>query len=94
MSVSQRASFPVVARRQARFRRCVIPFAALALLASAGGCADQPPAPVSGRDPSDPSARGRPVEYRSTIAPYTSERPVEPAPWGEQNRRVAPAPKQ
>jgi hypothetical protein len=56
-------------------------------------CAEAPPAPVAGADPSNPGARTPPVGYRSTVAPYNSQRPVEPAPWGEQNQRVAPPPK-
>jgi hypothetical protein len=31
--------------------------------------------------------------YRSTVAPYTSLRPVAPSSWREQNDRVAPAAK-
>jgi hypothetical protein len=64
-----------------------------ALALSLAGCTDAPTAPVAGADPSDPGARAPPVGYRSTIAPYKSQRPVEPAPWGEQNQRVAPQPK-
>jgi len=60
----------------------------LAFLAS--GCAGPPPSPFGGADPSDPAVRGKPVGYRSTVAPYTPQRPVEPAPWREQNERVAP----
>jgi hypothetical protein len=57
------------------------------------GCRDAPTAAVVGPDPSDPNARAPRVDYRSTIAPYKSQRPVDPAPWGEQNQRVAPQPK-
>ena len=64
---------------------------ALALLLA--GCADAPMAPVAGPDPADPGARAPRVDYRSTVAPYKSQRPVDPAPWGEQNQRVAPQPK-
>ena len=64
------------------------------LAALIAGCADVPPRPLIGADPADPAARVPPVRYRSTIGPYTSQRPVEPAPWGEQNERVAPEPKQ
>jgi hypothetical protein len=49
--------------------------------------------PVAGPDPADPSARAPRVDYRSTTGAYKSQRPVEPAPWGEQNERVTPAPK-
>jgi len=54
------------------------------------GCSGAPPAPLAAADPSDPAARAPPVGYRSTIGSYKSQRPVEPAPWGEQNERVAP----
>jgi hypothetical protein len=70
-----------------------------ALAVSAGlvvvlaGCADAPRLPVAGPDPADPSARAPRVDYRSTTGAYKSQRPVEPAPWGEQNERVTPAPR-
>jgi hypothetical protein len=57
------------------------------------GCANAPPAPVSEADPSDPHAQVPAAAYRSTIAPYASQRPVDPAPWREQNERVAPTPR-
>jgi hypothetical protein len=46
-----------------------------------------------GPPPADPGAGVPPVEYRSTIAPFTSRRPVEPGPWRQENERVAPEPK-
>jgi len=63
---------------------------AVPLAAAAAGCGAVPPAPLAGADPSDPSARPRSVEYRSTVAPYKSQRPVEPKPWQEQNQQVTP----
>jgi hypothetical protein len=57
------------------------------------GCTDAPRSPAAGPDPSDPGARAPRVDYRSTIGPYKSQRPVNPAPWTEQNERVTPAPK-
>jgi len=57
------------------------------------GCPDAPRVPVAGPDPSAPGARAPRVGYRSTIGSYKSQRPVEPAPWGEQNQRVTPQPK-
>ena len=57
-----------------------------------GGCLPTT-APLAGLDPADPSARVAGVDYRSTVAPYTSLRPTAPSPWREQNDRVAPAPK-
>lgn len=65
----------------------------VALAPMLAACAEAPRAPVAGSDPSDPGARAPRVGYRSTIAPYDSRRPLEPAPWGEQNQRVAPQPK-
>jgi len=61
---------------------------AVPLAATVAGCWAVPPAPLVGADPSNPSARTRSVEYRST--PYKSQRPVEPKPWQEQNRQVTP----
>jgi hypothetical protein len=58
-----------------------------------GGCTDAPRSPVTGPDPADPGARAPRVDYRSTIGSYRSQRPVDSALWGEQNQRVAPAPK-
>jgi hypothetical protein len=68
--------------------------AALGIAATAAGCWTTPSAVTAGPDPSDPAARTRPVGYRSTIAPYTRQRPVDPAPWREQNEQVSPRPKQ
>src|SRR5262245_43770638 len=63
----------------------------LVLSLPTNGCSAPPP-PVAGPDPADPGARAPRVGYRPTIAPYSSQRPVEPAPWGEQNQRVVPQP--
>jgi hypothetical protein len=51
------------------------------------------PVPVAASHPADPAAPAPAVRYRSTIGSYSSQRPVEPAPWDEQNQRVAPQPK-
>lgn len=64
----------------------------LGLLLLVGGCA-APPAVLGGADPADPNARIAAVSYRSTIAPYRRQRPVDPAPWRERNEDVAPAPR-
>jgi hypothetical protein len=59
------------------------------------GCRiDPPPSPSAGPDPSDPRAPAPRSTYRSTLGAYTSQRPVEPAPWREQNQGIGPAPKQ
>jgi len=81
-------------RRVESLRRHFTPLATLVVLALVGqGCSAPPPAPVAGPDPANPQARVPSSAYRSTIGSYTSQRPVEPAPWGEQNQRVAPQPK-
>lgn len=69
---------------------------ALAAAAVAGLLAASMPAtvPLLGKDPADPSARVAGVRYRSTIAPYTSLRPVRPAPWRERNDNAVHKPKQ
>jgi hypothetical protein len=69
-------------------------FAAICAAALATpGCSAPPVAPVVGPDPSNPAARAPAVDYRSTTAPYSSRRPVEPGPWREQNERATPQPK-
>lgn len=50
--------------------------------------------PLVGKNPADPATRVAAVDYRSTIAPYTSMRPSTPAPWRERNDSVAPQSKQ
>jgi hypothetical protein len=77
-----------------QFRRGVVVLAALAgLVLLLAGCADPPRSPATWPDPADPGAPAPRVEYRSTVGAYRSQRPVDPAPWVEQNERVAPAPK-
>src|SRR5947209_10811252 len=66
------------ARPRSSFRRCARALLALPLAAIAAGCWAAPPAPLADADPSNPSARTRPVEYRSTVEPYKTQRPVEP----------------
>ena len=41
-------------------------------------------------DPADPATRTAGVGYRSTIAPYTAQRPSTPAPWRARNDSVTP----
>ncbi len=79
-----------MARQRSPFWRGIATLAALGLAAFANACAVQPTSPAAGPDPSDPSARSRPIRYRSTIAPYEQQRPVEPKPWQEQNEQVVP----
>jgi hypothetical protein len=73
-------------------RRPVVLAALSAGVLTLGGCLPTT-APLAGADPADPSARVAGVGYRSTVAPYTSLRPVSPSSWREQNDRAAPAPK-
>ncbi len=69
-----------------------IPAAVAAAALTLGGCLPTT-VPLVGADPADPGAKVASVGYRSTIAPYSSLRPAAPAPWREQNERVAPTPK-
>ena len=48
---------------------------------------------VAALDASAADARVPATAYRPVLGGYVSQRPVEPAPWREQNERVAPAPK-
>ncbi len=81
------------AKRRSTSRRYRLPaiLAAVALLTQ--GCALTPPRPFQGADASNPHARISPTAYRPVLGDYSSQRPVEPAPWRERNDRVAPAPK-
>jgi hypothetical protein len=49
--------------------------------------------PLVGREPADPAAKVAGVDFKSTIAPYTSMRPSTLAPWRERNESAAPQPK-
>jgi hypothetical protein len=75
------------AQGQCRLRGAI---GVVALSALTSACVATPSAPYTGADPSDPSVRVPSANYRSTLGRYTSQRPVEPAPWREQNERVAP----
>ena len=63
----------------------------LCLLTAA--CFSPPERPMAGPDPSDPRVHVPAATYRPVLGGYVSQRPVEPAPWREQNDRVAPAEK-
>ena len=71
--------------RRAQSRLCA---AGLCLLAAA--CSTPPDRLAAGPDPADASARGAVASYRPVLSGYTSQRPVDPAPWRERNDRVAP----
>jgi hypothetical protein len=81
-------------RKGAEHRLGIGPFAVLLIIPLVQGCAAAALPSVSADPaPSNPSAPAPRVSYRSTIGPYTSMRPVEPAPWQKQNEQVAPSPK-
>jgi hypothetical protein len=44
-------------------------------------------------DPADPTVPVAPASYRSTVAPYTSMRPVSPSAWRQRNDDVSPSSK-
>ena len=46
--------------------------------------------PAHSASPDDPAVRVPSARYRSVISDAKSFRPVEPLPWGDVNRRVAP----
>jgi hypothetical protein len=75
------------AARVARATRRLSVAAVCLPLAACFGTPDR----LAGPDPSHPAAPVPPAAYRSTLGGYTSRRPVDPAPWREQNERVAPA---
>ena len=92
MSVQQWARSAATARLRPPFRNPLRAAVAVTLAALAAGCS-VPPSVLAERDPSDPRAKAPPVGYRSGIEPYTPQRPVDPAPWQEQNQRITPAPR-
>jgi hypothetical protein len=51
------------------------------------------PYPYAAHDPSDRNAEVSALRYRSVTLELRSFRPVDPLPWGEVNKRVAPAPR-
>jgi len=46
--------------------------------------------PAHSAGPDDPAAPVPSARYQSVISDTKSYRPVEPLPWGDVNRRVAP----
>jgi hypothetical protein len=73
----------------------IVPVAGTVLLCLlTAACLSTPERPAAGAGPSDPKVRVPAAAYRPILGGYVSQRPVEPAPWREQNDRVAPAQKQ
>ena len=65
--------------------------ALVALLPLLAGCFAAPMPPLAGAHPAEPDVKVPAVPYSSVLGRYVSRRPVEPAPWREQNERVAPS---
>jgi hypothetical protein len=78
------------AKRRPTLWRYRLPVALAACALLAQGCAATPPRPFQGADASDPDVRVTPTAYRPVLGTYSSQRPVEPAPWRDPNDRVAP----
>ena len=79
--------------RRPALRRYRLPAVLTACALLVQGCAASPPRPFQGADASNPGARVPPTAYRPVLGTYSSQRPVEPAPWIARNDRVAPPPK-
>jgi hypothetical protein len=71
------------------YRRLLLRLSGVIGTAFLAACTTTAP-PIVGADPSDPNTRVRPVAYRSALGSYSTQRPVSPADWREQNERVAP----
>jgi len=71
---------------------CAAAVAAPALAFFLAACAPPPPAPVVGPDPADPNSGTPRVRYRSTVGPYTSQRPAAPALGRAPTEDAAPSP--
>ncbi|RUO98585.1 hypothetical protein [Hyphomicrobium sp.] len=65
---------------------------ALLIPALAGWSDDPPPWPYSGPMPDRPVRTDNGQGYAPVNAGAKAFQPVDPAPWGDVNRRVAPAP--
>jgi hypothetical protein len=82
-------------RLETSFRkRATLVAGAFALSLLSAGCVTSADVPHAAADPSVASVRVPAVAYRPVLGGYVSQRPVEPAPWREQNERVAPSPRQ
>lgn len=92
MLTLSRAKFAAASAARGRSLPYHWPLLALAALALSG-CMPAT-TQVASADPADPAAKVARLNYRSTIAPYTSLRPATPAPWRGRNEAVTPQPKQ
>lgn len=64
--------------------------ATLGLPLALSACTAMPPFGITGDDPLNPDTFIRSVAHSPVTSGHVSRRPVEPAPWGEVNRQVAP----
>jgi hypothetical protein len=64
-------------------------FAALFAFLTAA-CAASTAGPVAGLDAADPETPVPPVRTANALGGYVSQRPVDPAPWRQQNQNVTP----
>jgi hypothetical protein len=75
-------------------RRVLAPMRVIAFCLIAAACTPSPERLAAGVTAADPAAPVPASAYRSVLSGYVSQRPAEPAPWREQNERVAPQKKQ
>jgi len=73
--------------------RVIMPVASAAFCLLLTSCSATPERLLASASPDDPAIAVPATSYRSVLAGYASQRPVAPAPWREQNERVAPNPK-
>jgi len=67
----------------------------IVLAAAAGAIAFGECGALAGeRTPDDPAAKAPRVRYSSVMGGTKAYMPVDPLPWGDVNRRVAPKPQQ
>ena len=94
MFAQHQATAAAFLRRQCGtlFRRSIHAAALLCALLAVAGCT-APLQPTAALDPSNPEIRVPTTGYRSTLGPFTSQRPVDPADWKGTNQRITPQPK-
>lgn len=82
--------WPAAAKQRLAVRRFWLRAALAASALLIQGCATSPPQPFSGVSPADADRRAAAVGYQPVLGDYVSRRPVDPSPWIERNRQVAP----